>query len=42
LGEVYIGPNSKIVVGEKLQFFAAHRTVQWCTGQSGAAPDNVL
>jgi hypothetical protein len=26
LGEVYIGPNSKIAVGEKLQFFAAHRT----------------
>jgi hypothetical protein len=33
LGEVYIGPNSKIAVGEKLQFSAAHRTVRWCTGQ---------
>jgi hypothetical protein len=33
LGEVYIGPNSKIPVGEKLQFSAAHRTVRWCTGQ---------
>jgi hypothetical protein len=26
LGEVYIGPNSKIAFGEKLQFSAAHRT----------------
>jgi hypothetical protein len=33
LGEVYIGPNSKIAVGEKLQFSAAHRTVRWCTRQ---------
>jgi hypothetical protein len=33
LGEVYIGPNSKIAVREKLQFSATHRTVQWCTGQ---------
>jgi hypothetical protein len=33
LGEVYIGPNSKIAIGEKLQFSAAHRTVRWCTGQ---------
>jgi hypothetical protein len=24
LGEVYIGPNSKIAVGEKLQFSVAH------------------
>ena len=37
LGEVYIGPNSKIVVGEKLQFSAAHRTVRWCTGQRTVA-----
>jgi hypothetical protein len=37
LGEVYIGPNSKIAVGEKLQFFAAHRTVRWCTGQRTVA-----
>jgi hypothetical protein len=33
LGEVYIGPNSKIAVGEKLLFSATHRTVRWCTGQ---------
>jgi hypothetical protein len=33
LGEVYIGPNSILAVGEKLQFSAAHRTVWWCTGQ---------
>jgi hypothetical protein len=33
LGEVYIGPNSKIAVGEKLQFSAAH-------GQSDGAPDS--
>jgi hypothetical protein len=37
LGEVYIGPNSKIAVGEKLQFFATHRTVRWCTGQRTVA-----
>jgi hypothetical protein len=37
LGEVYIGPNSKIAVGEKLQFSAAHRTVQWCTGHRTVA-----
>jgi hypothetical protein len=37
LGEVYIGPNSKIVVREKLQFSAAHRTVRWCTGQRTVA-----
>jgi hypothetical protein len=37
LGEVYIGPNSKIAVGEKLQFSAAHRTVRWCTGQHTVA-----
>jgi hypothetical protein len=37
LGEVYIGPNSKIAVGEKLQFSAAHRTVRWCTGQRTVA-----
>jgi hypothetical protein len=33
LGEVYIGPNSKIAVGEKLLFSAAHQAVRWCTGQ---------
>ena len=42
LGEVYIGPNSKIAVGEKLQFSAAHRTVRWCTGLSGAPDDRKL
>jgi hypothetical protein len=33
LGGVYIGPNTKLAVGEKLQFSAVHRTVRWCTGQ---------
>jgi hypothetical protein len=33
LGVVYIGPNSKITVGEKLLLSAAHRTVWLCTGQ---------
>jgi hypothetical protein len=37
LGEVYIGSNSKIAVGEKLQFSAAHWTVRWCTGQRTVA-----
>jgi hypothetical protein len=37
LGEVYIGPNSKIAIGEKLMFSAAHRTVRWCTGQRTVA-----
>jgi hypothetical protein len=37
LGEVYIGPNSILAVGEKLQFSAAHRTVRWCTGQRTVA-----
>jgi hypothetical protein len=37
LGEVYIGPNSKIAVGKKLQVSAAHRTVWWCTGQRTVA-----
>jgi hypothetical protein len=37
LGEVYIDPNSKIAVGEKLLFSAAHRTVRWCTGQRTVA-----
>jgi hypothetical protein len=37
LGEVYIGPNSKIAIGEKLQFSAAHRTVWCCTGQRTVA-----
>jgi hypothetical protein len=29
LGEVYIGPSSKIAVGEKLLFSAAHRTAHY-------------
>jgi hypothetical protein len=33
LGQVFIGPNSKLAVGEKQQLSAAHRTVRWCTGQ---------
>jgi hypothetical protein len=37
LGEVYIGSNSKIAVGEKLQFSAAHWTVRWCTRQRTVA-----
>jgi hypothetical protein len=37
LGDVYIGPNSKIAVGEKLLFSAAQRTVRWCTGQRTVA-----
>jgi hypothetical protein len=28
LGQVFIGPNSKLAVGEKLQSSAAHRTVR--------------
>jgi hypothetical protein len=28
LGQVFIGPNSKLAVGEKLQLSAAHRTVR--------------
>jgi hypothetical protein len=40
--DIYIGPNSKIAVGEKLLFSASHRTVWWCTGQSGGAPDSAL
>jgi hypothetical protein len=35
LGQVFIGPNSKLAVGEKLQFSAAHRTVR-------CAPDSAL
>jgi hypothetical protein len=37
LGEVYIDPNSKIAVGEKMLFSAAHWTVRWCTGQRTVA-----
>jgi hypothetical protein len=37
LGEVYICPNSKIAVGEKLQFSAAHQTVRWSTGHRTVA-----
>jgi hypothetical protein len=37
LGQVFIGPNSKLAIGEMLQFSAAHRTVRWCTGQHTVA-----
>jgi hypothetical protein len=30
---VFIAPNTKLAVGEKLSLSAAHRTVRWCTGQ---------
>jgi hypothetical protein len=30
---VFISPNTKLAVGEKLLLFAAHQTVWWCTGQ---------
>jgi hypothetical protein len=30
---VFISPNTKLAVGEKLPLSAAHRTVRWCTGQ---------
>jgi hypothetical protein len=33
---VFIAHNTKLAVGEKLMFSTAHRTVRWCTGQSGA------
>jgi hypothetical protein len=33
VGGVFIAPNTKLAVGEKLLLSAAHRTVRWCTGQ---------
>jgi hypothetical protein len=30
---VFIAPNTKLAVGEKLLLSAAHRIVRWCTGQ---------
>jgi hypothetical protein len=33
---VFIAPNTNLSVGEKLLLSVAHRTVRWCTGQSGA------
>jgi hypothetical protein len=33
---VFITPNTKLVIGEKLLLSAAHRTVQWVIRQSGA------
>jgi hypothetical protein len=42
LGVVYIGPNSKIAIGEKLLLSAAHQIVRWCTGEFGGAPDSAL
>jgi hypothetical protein len=37
VGGVFIAPNTIVAVGEKLHFFAAHRTVRWCTGQRTVA-----
>jgi hypothetical protein len=42
VGGVFIAPNTIVAVGEKLLLSAAHRTVRWCTGQSGGAPDSAL
>jgi hypothetical protein len=36
IGGVFIAPNTKLAIGEKLLLFAADRTVRWCTGQSSA------
>ena len=33
VGGVFIAPNTKLAVGEKLLLSAAHRTVRWCTRQ---------
>jgi hypothetical protein len=33
---VFIGPNTKLAVEEKLLLSVAHRTLRWCTIQSGA------
>jgi hypothetical protein len=44
LGEVYIGPNSNIVVGEKLLLSAAHWIVQchvWCPTSRWICPMQV-
>jgi hypothetical protein len=41
LGCIY-SPNTNIAVGEKLLLSVAHRTIRWCTGQSGGAPDSAL
>jgi hypothetical protein len=35
---VFIAPTTKMTVGEGFCRMA-HRTVWWCTGQSGGAPD---
>jgi hypothetical protein len=32
VGVVFIDPNTKLAIGEKLLLSVAHRTVQWCTG----------
>jgi hypothetical protein len=34
---VFIAPNTKRVVGEKLLLSVSHRTVRWCTGQRTVA-----
>jgi hypothetical protein len=36
IGGVFIAPNTKLAIGEKLLLSVAYRTVRWCTGQSGA------
>jgi hypothetical protein len=33
---VFISPNTKLVVREKLLLSAAYQTIRWCIGQSGA------
>jgi hypothetical protein len=37
VGGVFIAPSTNRSVGEKLLLSAAHRTVQWCTGQRTVA-----
>ena len=37
---VFVDPNTKLADGQKLLLSAANRTVRWCTGQSGGAPDS--
>ena len=41
VGGVFIAPNTKLVVGEKLLLSAADLTVRCATGQSGA-PDQTV
>jgi hypothetical protein len=37
---VFIAPNTKLAIGEKLLLSVAHRTVRWYTGQFGGTPDS--